>query len=61
MGKCEKTNKTAEVIESNQVVRSHVVEDSEPLAVTQRQKELILENWHLLVENISNVGVITFM
>ncbi|KAG8179365.1 hypothetical protein JTE90_016540 [Oedothorax gibbosus] len=29
--------------------------------VTSRQKELILETWKHLVDNISNVGVITFM
>ncbi|CAL1281719.1 unnamed protein product [Larinioides sclopetarius] len=61
LGNCEKPNKSVEVIESNEIVNSHVVEDSEPVTVTQRHKELILENWHLLVENISNVGVITFM
>ncbi|GFY48829.1 hypothetical protein TNIN_140591 [Trichonephila inaurata madagascariensis] len=38
-----------------------VVEDSEPVEVSQTQKELILNTWKMLVDNISNVGVITFM
>ncbi|KAG8179367.1 hypothetical protein JTE90_016542 [Oedothorax gibbosus] len=33
--------------------------DVEP--ITPRQKELIMETWKHLVDNISNVGVITFM
>ncbi|XP_055946807.1 neuroglobin-like isoform X2 [Argiope bruennichi] len=61
MEKCEKKDKSAEAIESNEVAHPHMEEESEPLTVSPRQKELILENWQLLVDNISNVGVITFM
>ncbi|GIY14806.1 hypothetical protein CDAR_294291 [Caerostris darwini] len=39
---------------------SYILEESKPV-ISERQKELILETWKMLVENISNVGVITFM
>ncbi|GIY14804.1 hypothetical protein CDAR_294271 [Caerostris darwini] len=47
--------------EPNQVISNHRMEDLEPVVVSPRQKEIILDIWKLLVENISNVGVITFM
>lgn len=38
-----------------------VLDENAAKGITLRQKELILETWKKLVENISNVGVITFM
>ncbi|GBO36748.1 hypothetical protein AVEN_112302-1 [Araneus ventricosus] len=55
-GKCDGV-----IEQSNQVMNSHVMEPIETVEVTQKQKELILGIWKELVENISNVGVITFM
>ncbi|XP_055946806.1 neuroglobin-like isoform X1 [Argiope bruennichi] len=55
-GKCDGV-----IEESNQVMNSHVMEPIETVEVTQKQKELILGIWKELVDNISNVGVITFM
>lgn len=38
-----------------------VLDENAAKGITLKQKELILETWKKLVENISNVGVITFM
>lgn len=38
-----------------------VLDENAAKGITLEQKELILETWKKLVENISNVGVITFM
>ena len=38
-----------------------VLDENAAKGITPRQKELIMETWKKLVENISNVGVITFM
>lgn len=40
---------------------SIVLDENAAKGITAKQKELILETWKKLVENISNVGVITFM
>lgn len=47
--------------QSNQLNDTAALDDVEVATVTPHQKELILETWKHLVDNISNVGVITFM
>lgn len=38
-----------------------ILDEADAKGITLKQKELIMETWKLLVENIANVGVITFM